>query len=210
MDIWGYKYPCSLYPKGKRAHTLPEEAFWRQKGAFQILLHLQKLQAILSRGRTWESRGITGENVAFLGKGADPTEEAQEKKEFCVDTPTDGVDTGHQSLKQIHEDSVHCVDTIPGSVDTSPRFLKTQLPDWDSVSTQPILLHLQKLQAILSRGRTWESRGISGEKVALLGKGADPTEEAQEKKDFCYMVLHFPSLFDASLNSYLRSNKPGY
>ncbi|MQL79547.1 hypothetical protein Taro_011992, partial [Colocasia esculenta] len=43
----------------------------------------------------------------------------------------------------------------------------------------PIWLHLQKLQAILSRGRTWESRGISGEKVAVLGKGADPTEEQQ-------------------------------
>ncbi|MQM10104.1 hypothetical protein Taro_042993 [Colocasia esculenta] len=25
-----------------------------------------------------------------------------------------------------------------------------------------------------------------------------------------YMVLHFPSLFDASPNSYLRSNRPGY
>ncbi|MQL84805.1 hypothetical protein Taro_017307 [Colocasia esculenta] len=77
MDIWGYKYPCSLYPKGKRAHTLPGEAFWRQKGAFQILLHLQKLQAILSRGRTWESRGISGEKLAVLGKGADSTEEEQ-------------------------------------------------------------------------------------------------------------------------------------
>ncbi|MQM23332.1 hypothetical protein Taro_056394, partial [Colocasia esculenta] len=82
MDIWAYKYPCSLNPKGKRAHTLPEEAFWRPKGAFQICLHLQKLQAILSRGRTWESRGILGEKVAVLGKRADLTEEAQEKKDF--------------------------------------------------------------------------------------------------------------------------------
>ncbi|MQM14650.1 hypothetical protein Taro_047584 [Colocasia esculenta] len=32
---------------------------------------------------------------------------------------------------------VKCVDTATGSVDTSPRFQKTQLPDWDSVSTQP-------------------------------------------------------------------------
>ncbi|MQL96505.1 hypothetical protein Taro_029182 [Colocasia esculenta] len=82
MDIWGYKYPCSLYPKGKRAHTLPEEAFWWPKGVFQICLHLQKLQAILSRGRTWESRGIPGEKVAVQGKGEDPTEEAHEKKDF--------------------------------------------------------------------------------------------------------------------------------
>jgi len=77
MDIWGYKYPCSLYPKGKRAHTLPEEAFWRPNVVFHIYLHLQKLQAILSRGRTWESRGISGEKLDVLGKGADPTEEEQ-------------------------------------------------------------------------------------------------------------------------------------
>ncbi|MQM03493.1 hypothetical protein Taro_036275 [Colocasia esculenta] len=49
-----------------------------------------------------------------------------------VDTPTDGVDTGHQSLKQIHEDRVHCVDTVPGSVDTRPSLQKTHLPDWDT------------------------------------------------------------------------------
>ncbi|MQL85260.1 hypothetical protein Taro_017778 [Colocasia esculenta] len=52
-----------------------------------------------------------------------------------VDTPTDGVDIGHQSLKQIHEDMVHCVDTVPGSVDTRPSLQKTLLPDRDSVST---------------------------------------------------------------------------
>ncbi|MQL86174.1 hypothetical protein Taro_018706 [Colocasia esculenta] len=33
---------------------------------------------------------------------------------------------------------VKCVDTVPGSVDTSPSLQKTQLPDWDSVSTQPV------------------------------------------------------------------------
>ncbi|MQL85807.1 hypothetical protein Taro_018336 [Colocasia esculenta] len=33
---------------------------------------------------------------------------------------------------------VKCVDTVPGSVDTRPSFQKTQLPDWDSVSTQPV------------------------------------------------------------------------
>ncbi|MQM10599.1 hypothetical protein Taro_043495, partial [Colocasia esculenta] len=78
----GLYIPMFLVPHRKRAHTLPEEAFWRPKGAFQILLHLQKLQAILSRGRTWESRGISGEKLVVLGKGADPIEEAQEKKDF--------------------------------------------------------------------------------------------------------------------------------
>ncbi|MQL83374.1 hypothetical protein Taro_015857 [Colocasia esculenta] len=60
---------------------------------------------------------------------------------FChssFDTPIDGVDTGSESLKVFHEDRVKCVDTAPGSVDTSPRFQKTQFPDWDSVSTQPV------------------------------------------------------------------------
>ncbi|MQL70571.1 hypothetical protein Taro_002888 [Colocasia esculenta] len=49
---------------------------------------------------------------------------------FChgsVDTPIDRVDTG-----------VKCVDTAPCSVDISPSLQKTQLPDWDSVSTQPV------------------------------------------------------------------------
>ncbi|MQM01795.1 hypothetical protein Taro_034562 [Colocasia esculenta] len=60
---------------------------------------------------------------------------------FChgsVDTPIDSVDTGSESLKVFHEERVKCVDTVPGSVDTSPRFQMTQLPDWDSVSTQPV------------------------------------------------------------------------
>ncbi|MQM20835.1 hypothetical protein Taro_053863 [Colocasia esculenta] len=60
---------------------------------------------------------------------------------FChgsVDTLIDGVDTGSESLKLFHEDRVKCVDTAPGSVDTSPSLQKTQLPDWDSVSTQPV------------------------------------------------------------------------
>ncbi|MQM13912.1 hypothetical protein Taro_046839 [Colocasia esculenta] len=52
-----------------------------------------------------------------------------------VDTPTDGVNTGHQSLKQIHEDRVHCVDTVPSSVDIRPSLQKTLLPDWDSVAS---------------------------------------------------------------------------
>ncbi|MQL68158.1 hypothetical protein Taro_000388, partial [Colocasia esculenta] len=57
---------------------------------------------------------------------------------FChgsVDTVPGSVDTRSESLKQFHEDRVHCVDTVPGSVDTSPSLQKTQLPDWDSVST---------------------------------------------------------------------------
>ncbi|MQL68687.1 hypothetical protein Taro_000949 [Colocasia esculenta] len=55
-----------------------------------------------------------------------------------VDTPIDGVDIGSESLKLFHEDKVKCVDTVPGSVDTRPSLQKTQLPDWDSVSTQPV------------------------------------------------------------------------
>ncbi|MQL73511.1 hypothetical protein Taro_005856 [Colocasia esculenta] len=85
--------------------------------------------------------------------------------------------------------------------------VKTQLLDWDSVSTQsqavstldpvprrPVLRKWDSVSthslAILSRGRTWESRGISGEKLVVLGKEADPTEEAQEKKDFWHFRCH--------------------
>ncbi|MQL74666.1 hypothetical protein Taro_007041 [Colocasia esculenta] len=45
-------------------------------------------------------------------------------------------------------------------------------------------------KVILSRGRTWESREISAEKLAVLGKGADPTEEEQWKKDFWHFRCH--------------------
>ncbi|MQL82741.1 hypothetical protein Taro_015216 [Colocasia esculenta] len=47
----------------------------------------------------------------------------------------------HDALLQWHPDCqfthfcLGSVDTRPGQVDTSPRFQKTQLPDWDSRST---------------------------------------------------------------------------
>ncbi|MQL81595.1 hypothetical protein Taro_014058 [Colocasia esculenta] len=90
------------------------------------------------------------------------------------------------------------VDTSSGQVDTSPRFQKTQLPEkGGQVDTSPRFQKTQlpekggqKLQAILSRGRTRESRGIPGEKVAVQGKGADPTKEAEEKKDFWHFRCH--------------------
>ncbi|MQL93425.1 hypothetical protein Taro_026069 [Colocasia esculenta] len=49
---------------------------------------------------------------------------------------------------QVYTDFVMVVSThplmvstlAPGSVDTRPRFQKTQLPDWDSVSTQPVVV----------------------------------------------------------------------
>ncbi|MQL98996.1 hypothetical protein Taro_031716 [Colocasia esculenta] len=66
-------------------HSSPyhfQKSFLAAKGFFQILLHLQKLQTILSRGRTWESRPIFGEKFDVLRKGADPTEEQQQKKNF--------------------------------------------------------------------------------------------------------------------------------
>ncbi|MQL81851.1 hypothetical protein Taro_014315 [Colocasia esculenta] len=78
---------------------------------------------------------------------------------------------------------VKCVDTVCGRVDNRPSFQKTlfaqlgQCVDTLSGSVETLRLKLKK--AILSRGRTWESRGISGEKLDVLGKGADPTEEEQ-------------------------------
>ncbi|MQM04396.1 hypothetical protein Taro_037194 [Colocasia esculenta] len=76
--------------------------------------------------------------------------ECESVHRFChgsVDTPIDGVDTGSESLKVFHEDRVKCVDTAPGSVDTSPRFQKTQLPDWDSVSTQ-LVFHEDRVKCV--------------------------------------------------------------
>ncbi|MQM01766.1 hypothetical protein Taro_034523, partial [Colocasia esculenta] len=90
----------------------------------------------------------------------------------CVDTVPGSVDTRPSSQKISFAELGQCVDTLHGGVDTLRLKLKN------------------KLQAILLRGRTWESRGIFGEKLVVLGKGADPTEEAQEKKDFWHFRCH--------------------
>ncbi|MQL86165.1 hypothetical protein Taro_018695 [Colocasia esculenta] len=127
-----------------------------------------------------------------------------------VDTPTTGVDTGFQTLRQNDEEKVKCVDTASCGVDTRPSSQRTQLTGLYSVSTQPQVVStldpvprgpvcqtgtmcrhsLGKLQTILSRGRTWESRRISGEKLAVLRNGADPTEEQQQKKNFWHFRCH--------------------
>ncbi|MQL98451.1 hypothetical protein Taro_031159 [Colocasia esculenta] len=36
--------------------------------------------------------------------------------------------------------SVKCVDTVHGRADTRPSLQKTQFPNWDSVSTQPVVV----------------------------------------------------------------------
>ncbi|MQL86836.1 hypothetical protein Taro_019363 [Colocasia esculenta] len=66
-----------------------------------------------------------------------------------------------QSLKQIHEDRVHCVDTVPGSVDTRPSLQKTHLPDWDSVSTQPVSVSTLEPVSRTSFCANWDSSSCS-------------------------------------------------
>ncbi|MQL80929.1 hypothetical protein Taro_013383 [Colocasia esculenta] len=59
---------------------------------------------------------------------------------FChgsVDTPTTGVDTGFQTLRQNDEEMVKRVDTASSSVDIRPSAQRTQLTGPYSVSTQP-------------------------------------------------------------------------
>ncbi|MQL95217.1 hypothetical protein Taro_027884 [Colocasia esculenta] len=59
---------------------------------------------------------------------------------FChgsVDTPTTGVDTGLQTLRQNDEEKVKCVDTASSGVDTSPSSQRTQLRGLYCVSTLP-------------------------------------------------------------------------
>ncbi|MQL73253.1 hypothetical protein Taro_005597 [Colocasia esculenta] len=124
-----------------------------------------------------------------------------------VDTRSGQVDTSPRFQKtQLPEKggqvdtSSGQIDTSSGQVDTRPSFQQTSFAEMgEQVDTRSgqvdtlrlkICLHLQKLQAILSRGRTRESRGIPGEKVTVQGKGADPTEEAEEKKDFWHFRCH--------------------
>ncbi|MQL72337.1 hypothetical protein Taro_004677 [Colocasia esculenta] len=54
-----------------------------------------------------------------------------------VDTPTTGVDTEFQTLRQNDEEKVKCVDTASSGVDTRPSSQRTQLTGLYSVSTQP-------------------------------------------------------------------------
>ncbi|MQM23287.1 hypothetical protein Taro_056351 [Colocasia esculenta] len=59
---------------------------------------------------------------------------------FChgsVDTPTTGVDTGFQTLRQNDEEKVKCADTASSGVDTSPSSQRTQLTGLYCVSTHP-------------------------------------------------------------------------
>ncbi|MQL81587.1 hypothetical protein Taro_014052 [Colocasia esculenta] len=105
--------------------------------------------------------------------------QAESTQSQAVSTLVPGsVDTSLSSQKNSFAEMGQCVDTLPGGVDTLQMKLKI------------MILSGHKLQAILSRGRTWESRGISGEKLAVLGKGADPTEEAQEKKNLWHFRCH--------------------
>ncbi|MQL83059.1 hypothetical protein Taro_015550, partial [Colocasia esculenta] len=86
-----------------------------------------------------------------------------------VDTPIDGVDTGYHSLKQFHKDRVQCVNTVPGSVDTRRSLQKTQLPDWDSVSTQTVAvpsLHVLLNSSIFCQARSTQPPSGSTQSLA--------------------------------------------
>ncbi|MQM03246.1 hypothetical protein Taro_036021 [Colocasia esculenta] len=122
---------------------------------------------------------------------------------FClgsVDTRSSQVDT-RPSFQQISlpdwdirstldqsrstlDQSRSTLDQVRSTLDQNRSTLDQGRSTLDPVSSRP------KLQAILSRGRTRELKGIPGEKVAVQGKGADPTEEAQEKKDFWHFKCH--------------------
>ncbi|MQM06905.1 hypothetical protein Taro_039736 [Colocasia esculenta] len=70
---------------------------------------------------------------------------------------------------------VKCVDTAPGSVDTSPRFQKTCLPDWDSVSTQSSIPRKTRAKSFLGEGK--KSR-----KEASASRGAEQRRQGKKKE----------------------------
>ncbi|MQL92601.1 hypothetical protein Taro_025230, partial [Colocasia esculenta] len=78
------------------------------------------------------------------------------------------------------------VDTRSKQVDISPRFQKTQLPDWESRGFPDLSPSPKASSHPFKR----KDKGIPGEKVVVQGKGADPTEEAQEKKDLWHFRCH--------------------
>ncbi|MQM17927.1 hypothetical protein Taro_050909 [Colocasia esculenta] len=94
------------------------------------------------------------------------------------------VQSTHKGKPDFHF-TVKCVDTAPGSVDSSPRFQKTQLPDRDSLSTQPN--PTQDRSQELSRRRVEElEKGIciQRSRVALPRE-----EEGEEEKELVIVAV---------------------
>ncbi|MQL74721.1 hypothetical protein Taro_007066, partial [Colocasia esculenta] len=90
---------------------------------------------------------------------------------FChgsVDTPTTGVDTGFQTLRQNDEEKVKCVDTASSGVDTRPSSQRTQLTGLYSVSTQP--------QVVSTLDLTYGAINTH-----LLGSPNDPTKDKSQE-----------------------------
>ncbi|MQL69762.1 hypothetical protein Taro_002086 [Colocasia esculenta] len=101
-----------------------------------------------------ESSSSEGSEICFMARSSeeqvdisfelftiDDWQEAYGVYRFChgsVDTPTIGVDTGLQTLRQNDEEKVKCVDTVSSGVDTSLSSQRTQLTVWDSVSTHSL------------------------------------------------------------------------
>ncbi|MQL86149.1 hypothetical protein Taro_018674 [Colocasia esculenta] len=48
--------------------------------------------------------------------------------------------TGTKTTAEVEDNTVKCVDTVHGRVDTRPSSQDTQLPDWDRVSTQSLVV----------------------------------------------------------------------
>ncbi|MQL81906.1 hypothetical protein Taro_014374 [Colocasia esculenta] len=124
---------------------------------------------------------------------------------FChgsVDTPTTGVDTGFQTLRQNDEEKVKCVDIASSGVDTSPSSQRTQLTGLYYVSTQPQVVSTldpvprrphptQDKSQELSRRRVEErERGICIQRSrAAPPREEEGEEEGEEEKELEIAVL---------------------
>ncbi|MQL96392.1 hypothetical protein Taro_029070 [Colocasia esculenta] len=67
-------------------------------------------------------------------------------------------DSSFDSCNDFYSDRVKCVDTVHGRVDTRPSFQEIHLSDWDSVSTQSVIV--STLDPISRRPflRKWDNR----------------------------------------------------
>ncbi|MQM00890.1 hypothetical protein Taro_033633 [Colocasia esculenta] len=117
------------------------------------------------------------------------------KNRFChgsVDTPTTGVNTGFQTLRQNDEEKAKCVDTASSGVDTRPSSQRTQLTGslWTYGAINTLIFGTpkhptqDKSQELSARREEERERGICIQRSrAAPPRGEEGEEEGEEEEE---------------------------
>ncbi|MQM21315.1 hypothetical protein Taro_054353 [Colocasia esculenta] len=147
----------STHPMGRSTHSGNFKA--QRKGAKEIHKYfmakknlnesikstIQKVVALTAHSKSSEHSASSLENES--SNGSTRSDREKENCYYQEDSSTSSIcpksSKVYTNLSQVVSTQSTCVltqsasrvDTLNGQVDTSPRFQKTQLPDWDSAST---------------------------------------------------------------------------